>query len=137
MFLLGVLVWVSLSRGSSSGEGVIIQGGLCRETPQNQKIRQYASHWNAFLFSVSFVLILVPYFHEPSMSPFLYCLTISSPESHASFSLIVRSCRYVRYVRSVNILIDAKCLVSTNCLPREKILISTKCLLTTKTLPSA
>ena len=49
----------------------------------------------------------------------------------SSFSLIDRS------VRFVNILIDAKCLVSNKCLPTEKRLVSTKCLLTTKSLQSA
>ena len=57
--------------------------------------------------------------------------------TNSSFSSIVRSGRYVRYVRSVNILINAKFLVSTKCLPTEKSLPSTKHLPSTKSLPFA
>ena len=49
----------------------------------------------------------------------------------SSFSSIVRS---GRYVGSVNIWIDAKCIVSTKCLPSAKSLPTTKILAFTKIL---
>ena len=55
-------------------------------------------------------------------------------QGHTSFSSIVRS---ARYVRSVNIWIDAKCLVSAKCLSSTKSLTSAKSLTSTKSLPSA
>ena len=56
---------------------------------------------------------------------------IGSIGIHSSFSSIVR------YVRSVNIWIDAKCLVSPKCLSSTKSLTSAKSLTSTKSLPSA
>ena len=39
----------SLFRGVFVPRGSLFGGGLCRETPWNQKIRQCPSYWNAFL----------------------------------------------------------------------------------------
>ena len=57
--------------------------------------------------------------------------TFVLPSRYSNFSSIIRSGRYVRYV---NILIDAKCLVFTKCLSSTKSLPSAKSLTSSKSL---
>ena len=54
----GESLW-GLCPGQSLSRGCFVQGGLCRETPKNQKSGWYASYWNAFLVFVRLLILVL------------------------------------------------------------------------------